>query len=248
MYDTDQLRLLLIEDTPSDARIFCEQVKERHGDQATVEWKRSFKEAMLYLKAHPEIDQIWLDPGLADLGKEALGEAIAYLKRYGEVQILSSIAAPAIKREAKKQEVEVYEKTADFGSVLEKIDRVLEARGGTTIKVGQAQLQGQIAKLDYQVGENVKAIEKSRQDWEQTVKALRDELAVVKKTQEAASNDTAVRLARIQAFSQVAVAIATGLFGLTAVIAPILIPLAKDFYFQGGNAPAQQPEQPKRSP
>lgn len=254
MDDSDEnvfaLRLLLIEDTPSDARIFCEQVKERHGDQAIVVWKRSFKDAMLYLKSAPDIDQIWLDPGLGDLSKEKLGAAIAYLKQYGQVQLLSSMAAPSIKREATRQEVEVYEKTTDLESVLAKITEVLQQRSGgsTTVRVGQAQLEGKIAKLEYQVGENVKSIERSHQELLKAFQGLQSQFAEVKQVQEADSNDTAYKLAKMQVMSQIVVAIATGLFGLLGISAPILIPLIKEFYFQKTQAPVQSPPQPERSP
>lgn len=250
--DVFALRLLLIEDTPSDAHIFCEQVKDRHGDSAIVEWRRSFKDAMVYLKSAPDIDQIWLDPGLVDLPKDRLGSAIAYLKRFGQVQLLSSTVAPAIKSEANRQEVEIFEKTTDLESVLEKITMVLQQRSGgsTTVRVGQAQLEGKIAKLEYQVGENVKSIEKAHQELQKSMQGIQAQVSDIKKAQESASNDTALKLARMQAFSQIFAGLITSVFAVLGVAVPFLIPLAKEFYLQKGQTPApvQTPESPKRSP
>src|SRR3984885_953296 len=57
--------LLLIEDNPGDARLFCETLKEQDSRNTELTRVKSMSEAETYLAAH-DVDIIILDLGLPD--------------------------------------------------------------------------------------------------------------------------------------------------------------------------------------
>lgn len=155
-------KLLLIEDNPSDATLFCDRIQNELGSEIEIEWKTRLTDAMAWLEAGNRPDQIWLDPGLPDLGQQNLGKALSTLKKYvaaGELKLLSSTVAPSVARAAEQQQVQVLNKDATNTQVLQIVQELLTKRsGGTTARVEAAKLEGKIAKIEYQVGSTLERL------------------------------------------------------------------------------------------
>ncbi|MGA7936474.1 MAG: hypothetical protein WCA35_23170 [Kovacikia sp.] len=142
------LRLLLIEDTPSDATLFCDQIQNSIGNDVDIEWKTHLGEAMAWLESGNEVDQIWLDPGLPDLGEKSIGKALATLKQFvepGELRLISS-NTPAIATQAQKQGVDVVAKEALISSEILQIVQTLLNKRSSGQLVSETQVK--IARLE----------------------------------------------------------------------------------------------------
>ena len=161
------LRLLLIEDSASDATLFIDQIQNSLGHEVVeVEWRTRLSEALSLLESGQVFDQIWIDPGLPDLGQQNIGKALATLKRHlrseGELRMISSLSSPTIAKQAAQHNVEVLQKdalTSTNNEILAIVRDMLAKRSSSgTIKVELARFEGTIAKMEYQIGENTKAI------------------------------------------------------------------------------------------
>lgn len=147
-------KLLLIEDSSADATLFTDQIQNQLGSDIEIEWKTRLSDALAWLEAGNKPDQIWLDPGLPDLG-QGISKALTTLKKYvpaGELRLLSSTVSPSLARAAEQQQVEVLHKDATTTQVLQIVQELLSKRsGGTTARIETAKLEGKIAKLEYQL-------------------------------------------------------------------------------------------------
>lgn len=157
-------KLLLIEDTPSDATLFCDQIQRQLGNEVEIEWRTRLSDALAWLEAGNVPDQIWLDPGLPDLREQNVGKALATLKGYvpiGELRLISSTIAPALASQAAKHDVPVVEKGNESAQILQIVQDLLSKRSsGATTRVELARVEGAIAKLEYQVEANITRLDK----------------------------------------------------------------------------------------
>jgi len=158
------LRLLLIEDTPSDATLFIDQIQNSIGHEVEIDWVQRLGEAMVQLESGRKYDQIWLDPGLPDLREQSIGKALVTLKQFvppGEVRMISSIAAPAVAQQAQQHDVAVVQKASlsRDGEILDIVREMLNRRsGGSTIKVANARLEVKVINLEEQVKINTERL------------------------------------------------------------------------------------------
>lgn len=172
--------ILLIEDTQSDAITFIDRLQETWGDNVNVTWAKRLSEAMAHLESGTTFDQIWLDPGLPDLGERNVGSALATLKKFGcEVKMISSEIRPVIAAQAQAHNVQLIQKSSQGDQMLEIVSEMLSKRSNGTIKVSMAEVRGAVSKLEYQVETNRVQLDKA----ERTIAALATvpyELAAIK--------------------------------------------------------------------
>jgi hypothetical protein len=197
------IKLLLIEDNPRDATLFCDQLQQELSGNVEIEWKTRLDDALYWLEsctAAQKPDQIWLDPGLPDLAQGSIGKALSSLKSHvptGELRMLSSLASPVARAQAAENQVPVVSKNQliDSGNsqILEIVREMLYKRSsGSTVSIANAKLEGKIATLEVkmdifsrQVETNTPRIERTEanaQELSRRVSELATELASLKKS------------------------------------------------------------------
>lgn len=246
------LKLLLIEDTPADATLFISQIQDSLGVEVEVEWRTRLTDAVGQLEAVGEehYDQIWLDPGLPDLGSANIGKALALLKKYvpaGELRLLSGLAQPAVAKQAESHNVAVVSKASLQPSgnqeILEMVKELLAKRSssGATTRVEMARYEGKLANLEYKVEENSRRLEKIEQGIDRMnnlafeLSAIKDLLgkipALEQSVREVKSAQSEAKKAsdaqwdfRKAAVTVIAGGLITGVIGVITTLGPILIP------------------------
>lgn len=146
------LQLLLIEDNPADATEFINRIQARYPDGVAIAWKQTLETAFKHLKSH-EVDQIWIDKELPELGRSNIAEVLSALKTYidpSELYLLSiSDSSTETLRDAKL--VVKTGRDGDSQRILEIVTQLLQKRSSGTTQVHFAKMEGQLAKLEYRV-------------------------------------------------------------------------------------------------
>jgi hypothetical protein len=246
-------RLLLIEDTTSDAEIFTDFMRQRLGE-VEVDVCVRLGDAIHRLQNHGEgyYDQIWIDPGLPDLNTDNIGKALAILKRFAPVQMTSGMTAPAIAKQATEYNVPIIQKSAFLGgntaalqAIVQEIRDIVGKKsnngGNVTVRVEQARLQAALLKFEVQIGEIQKDLQKVWKSIEgydelpvkvallvdhmNQLLAMKNTLGEIEKAlyQKNQEHQNRWEWRKVIAQSVVPVLL-TGLFGLGAIALPKLLP------------------------
>lgn len=245
------LRLLLIEDSQSDRTLFADQIQNELGNDVQIDCAEKIGEAF-HLLEHARAtrnfyDQIWLDPGLPDLGQQNISSALATLKAHvepGQLRLLTSNAAPEITRQARKHDVQTVSKSALSPSgdleVLEIVKELISKRSsgsGATTRVEMARYEAKLANLEYKVDENCKRLEKIEQGIDRMnslafeLSAIKDLLAKIPTLEQSVKEVKSAQADAKKAtdaqwdFRKVVIGgIITAVFGALTTLGPLLIP------------------------
>jgi hypothetical protein len=156
-----QIKVLLIEDQRANAIKFIDKIQEEMGRDVQVEWRVSMMDALKFLKAGNEVDQIWMDTCLSDIEDKAIPGALEALKRYvepGELRLLTQDVTEAEFRKKIRvpSQVDIFDKS-ELSQIMESVQQLLVRRsnpGTATTRVELARLEGQIINLQHEQSED----------------------------------------------------------------------------------------------
>jgi len=155
------IKVLLIEDQRANAIRFIDKIQEDLGRDVKVEWQANLMDALKFLKAGNEVDQIWLDTCLTDIEDKSIPGALEALKRYVEPGELRLLTQDVPESEFRKKirvppQVDILDKS-ELSQIMEAIQQLLVKRsnpGTSTTRVELARLEGQIINLQHEQTED----------------------------------------------------------------------------------------------
>lgn len=242
------IEIMLIEDHPPDATLFIHKLQQNMGDEVQVHWVKTLAEAYRDLETGKKYDQIWLDPGLPDLiAQTDINRALLTLKKYveqvnGELHIITSSASPGVIAQAENHQVNIVEKDALLSrdsQILQIVGDMLAKKSGGygTVKVQAAKMEGTIAKLEYQVVENFKRLERVEANQERfstllyeisAIKEMVNKIPAIEKKLEKSEGANEIKLKRWDFFQTVLIAFISAAVTLGGIALPKLLDQAKD--------------------